>query len=61
MKCKVQEWLRQADEELKTALYLFKGEFFKGAYQAQQALKKSIKAILIFKGWVMEKNIVLIG
>ncbi|GAB4220077.1 MAG: hypothetical protein Kow00102_05970 [Spirochaetota bacterium] len=52
----VQECLLQADEELKTALYLLEGEFFKGAcYHAQQAIEKSIKAILLHKGWGLEK------
>jgi len=55
MKNAVQEGLRQADEELKTSLYLLEGRFFKGAcYHAQQAIEKSIKANL--RGWDLEKT-----
>jgi len=57
MKNAVQEWLRQAEEELKISLYLLEGGFFKGAcYHAQQAIEKSIKANLISKGWDLEKT-----
>lgn len=57
MKNAVQEWLRQANEELKTSLYLVEGGFFKGVrYHAQQAIEKAIKANLLSKGWDLEKT-----
>ena len=49
-------WLNQAHDELDTAIYLFKGGFFRGAcYHAQQALEKYIKSLLLKKGWELEK------
>lgn len=56
MKDAVKEWLKQAEEELNTAVYLLGGGFFKGVcYHAQQAIEKKIKAILLKKGWELEK------
>lgn len=56
MKDAVKEWLKQAEEELNTAIYLLGGGFFKGAcYHAQQAIEKKIKALLLKKGWELAK------
>ena len=56
MKDAVKEWLKQAEEELHTAVYLLEGGFFNGAcYHAQQAIEKKIKAVLLKKGWELEK------
>ena len=56
MKDAVKEWLKQAEEELHTALYLLEGGFFKGVcYHAQQAVEKKVKALLLKKGWELEK------
>lgn len=56
MKDAVKEWLKQAEEELNMAVYLLEGGFFKGAcYHAQQAIEKQIKAMLLNKGWELEK------
>jgi HEPN domain-containing protein/predicted nucleotidyltransferase len=50
------EWMSQAEEELKTGIYLFEGKFYKGAcFHFQQSIEKSIKAILLNKGWELEK------
>lgn len=56
MKNAEHEWLRQAQEEMATAEYLFQGQFFKGCcYHAQQAAEKSLKGRLLGKGWELEK------
>lgn len=53
----VNEWLRQADEELRTAQYLAGGNFYRSAcYHAEQAIEKFLKAHLIAKGWDLEKT-----
>lgn len=53
----VQEWLSQAEEELRTATYLADGCFYRSAcYHAEQALEKFLKAKLIDKGWDLEKT-----
>lgn len=53
----VNEWLRQAEEELSTAKYLMVGGFSRSAcYHAQQAVEKFLKAQLIGKGWDIEKT-----
>ena len=57
MKDAVQEWIRHAGEELDTAEYLLKGNFFKGAcFHSQQSVEKSVKARLLRKGWTLEKT-----
>lgn len=57
MKNIVEEWFRNAEEELSMAEYLFKGDFYKGScYHSQQAIEKAIKAALIKKGWEREKT-----
>ena len=53
----VNEWLRQSEEELRTARYLLDGSFYRSAcYHAEQAIEKYIKAHLIEKGWDLEKT-----
>ncbi len=53
----VKEWLRQSDEELRTARYLLDGNFYRSAcYHAEQAIEKFLKAHLIEKGWDLEKT-----
>lgn len=56
MKNAVKEWLKQAEDEVNMADYLFGGGFLKGAcYHAQQSIEKTIKAMLLAKGWELEK------
>lgn len=53
----VKEWLRQAEEELRTAKYLYEGGFHRTAcYHAEQALEKYLKGRLLDKGWDLEKT-----
>ena len=53
----VKEWLRQSDEELRTARYLAEGNFYRSAcYHAEQSIEKYLKAHLIEKGWDLEKT-----
>lgn len=57
MKDADREWMRQAQEELDIAAYLFQGKYFKGCcFHAQQALEKGIKSRLLGKGWELEKT-----
>lgn len=57
MKDANREWIRQAQEELDMAEYLFQGEYHKGCcYHAQQSLEKGIKSRLLGKGWELEKT-----
>lgn len=57
MKDAAKEWMRQAADERDTAEYLFRGGFFKGACcHAQQAVEKLMEALLIDKGWDLEKT-----
>ena len=52
----IEAWRRQAEEELKTAEYLHAGGFHRGAcYHAQQCVEKSIKTMLLARGWELEK------
>ena len=52
----IEAWRRQAEEELKTAEYLRAGGFHRGAcYHAQQCVEKSIKTMLLERGWELEK------
>jgi HEPN domain-containing protein len=56
MRDAVYEWARQSEEELNMAAYLSQGGYFKGAcFHAQQSIEKSIKALLLHKGWELEK------
>ena len=53
----VKEWLRQSDEELRTASYLLAGNFYRSAcHHAEQSIEKYLKAHLIAKGWDLEKT-----
>ena len=57
MKDAVREWIRQSEEELGMAAYLLEGGYFKGAcYHAQQSIEKSVKSMLLSKGWPLEKT-----
>ncbi|MCL4491570.1 MAG: HEPN domain-containing protein [Nitrospirae bacterium] len=57
MKDAVKEWMRQSEDEFKMARYLLEGEFYKGAcFHSQQAIEKALKAILLSKGWELEKT-----
>ena len=52
----IKGWPRQSEEELATAEYLLAGDFFRGAcYHAQQCVEKSIKTMLLERGWELEK------
>ncbi len=52
----IEAWRRQAGEELRTAEYLHAGGFHRGAcYHAQQCVEKSIKTMLLARGWELEK------
>ena len=52
----IRAWIQQAEEDLRTAEYLRSGGFFRGAcYHAQQSVEKSIKAMLLDRGWDLEK------
>ena len=52
----IEAWRRQAEEELRTAQYLHAGGFHRGAcYHAQQCVEKSIKTMLLARGWELEK------
>jgi len=56
MKDAVKEWLKQAEDERNMAAYLLQGGYFKGAcYHAQQSAEKTLKALLLNKGWELEK------
>ena len=52
----MEAWRRQAEEDLGTAEYLLSGGFYRGAcYHAQQCVEKSIKTLLLQRGWDLEK------
>ena len=49
-------WIRHTEDDLKTAEYLLSGCFYRGAcYHAQQSVEKSIKTMLLDRGWELEK------
>lgn len=57
MKNAVKEWIKQTEDELNMAEYLLQGKYFKGAcFHSQQSIEKSIKTMLIKKGWELEKT-----
>jgi HEPN domain-containing protein len=57
MRNAVADWFKQAEEELNMAVYLLKGEYYKGAcFHSQQSIGKSTKAQLLKKGWELEKT-----
>lgn len=52
----IKTWIQQAEEDLKTAEYLLSGGFYRGAcYHAQQSVEKSIKTMLLDRGWDLER------
>ena len=52
----MEAWREQAEEDLRTAEYLLSGGFYRGAcYHAQQCVEKSIKTLLLQRGWDLEK------
>ncbi|MBI4686797.1 MAG: HEPN domain-containing protein [Nitrospirae bacterium] len=56
MKDAVKEWMKQAKDEFNMAKYLFDGGFYKGVcFHSQQAIEKTLKAMLLDKGWELEK------
>ena len=56
MKEGIEAWRRQAEVELRTAEYLHAGGFHQGACShAQQCVEKSIKTMLLARGWELEK------
>ena len=57
MKEGIEAWRRQAEVELRTAEYLHAGGFHQGACShAQQCVEKSIKTMLLARGWELEKT-----
>jgi HEPN domain-containing protein/predicted nucleotidyltransferase len=57
MRDAVKGWLKQAQEELDIATYLLGGQYFKGAcFHSQQSIEKAVKAMLLDKGWELEKT-----
>ncbi len=56
MKEGIEAWRRQAEEDLRTAEYLLSGGFYRGAcYHSRQCVEKSIKTLLLQRGWDLEK------
>ena len=52
----IKAWIQQAEEDLTTAEYLLSGGLFRGVcYHAQQCVEKSIKTMLLDRGWELEK------
>jgi HEPN domain-containing protein len=52
----LEEWLKQAEDELNMAVYLLDGGFFRGScLHSQQSIEKSIKARLLKEGWELER------
>ncbi len=52
----IRAWIQQAEEDLNAAEHLLSGGFFRGAcYHAQQSVEKSIKTMLLDRGWDLEK------
>ncbi|HEX8949388.1 MAG TPA: HEPN domain-containing protein [Dissulfurispiraceae bacterium] len=57
MKDAIKEWIKQAEDELSMSSYLARGGYHKGAcFHAQQATEKALKAMLLNKGWELEKT-----
>jgi HEPN domain-containing protein/predicted nucleotidyltransferase len=56
MKLAMEEWQQLAMEDLSQARYLSNGGYYRGAcYSAQQAVEKALKAVLLQRGWGLEK------
>lgn len=56
MRDSIKQWLHHCNEDLESAKYLLLGKFYRGAcYHSEQAVEKSLKALLIKKGWELEK------
>lgn len=56
MKGAIEEWLKQAEDEINMAEYLLKGSFLKGScFHSQQSIEKAIKSRLLKEGWELEK------
>lgn len=57
MKDAIKEWVSHAEDELKSALYLFEGKYYRTAcFHSQQAVEMALKALLMSKGWDLEKT-----
>ena len=57
MRDAVKDWLKQGQEELEVAAYLLQGKYFKGAcFHSQHSVEKAVKAMLLNKGWELEKT-----
>ena len=58
----IKAWVQQAEEDLRTAEYLRSGGFFRGAcHHAQQSVEKSIKTMLLDRGWNWRRSTASIG
>ena len=56
MKDSIKQWLNNSKEDLESAKYLLQGGYFRGAcYHSEQAIEKLLKALLLKKGWDLEK------
>ena len=56
MKDSIDQWFRQAREDMAMAECLFNNKYYRGAcYHSQQAIEKGMKGVLIKKGWELEK------
>ena len=52
----MEAWRHQAEEDLRAAEFLLSGGFYRGAcYHAEQCVEKSIKTLLLQRGWDPEK------
>ena len=52
-----EDWIRNAEEDYRMALYLLEGDFPRGAgYNLQQAVEKFFKAYLIRQGWRLQRT-----
>lgn len=56
MKDSIDQWLKQAKEDMAMAECLLNNKYYRGAcYHSQQAIEKCMKGILIKSGWELEK------
>ena len=57
MRGAMEEWFKQAFDELNMAEYLLAGRYFRGScFHSQQSIEKSIKTRLIKEGWELERT-----